>query len=393
MNNKLNNISTKNLNRKPNENTDESLLTSSKASFFVDPVKAILKLVNLAAMPFHHLIPAKLLLPNFPLSQNEETQTRSKTQESKNKADWINLINNDLSPQEVMLYSNVLEQKFFEFNGEKLNQINWKVFLKNPIQGCAEFYLAEMFLFKKLLFELKNEQLESLSFDMGSFEKNFKTEDYAALRSVIGTLIGIEADRNEIDEKIFRMFFNSLASDFEIFNSSFMINNTPQWQVEKRANVLLGDYFKSNFSQLSRRLDRQKIVTEGSEPMIIHLYLEVLEFWLEWQRNVQKISFDFDLLEKIKDARSIRFYEITKLLRITEDSLKEGVFSATLEIDYEKFVALFPLPQLNDEKSIKQQIRQIIAPLRKEGYLKSFNLRTPNSSFSTNSSLKFRFND
>lgn len=58
-------------------------------------------------------------------------------------------------------------------------------------------------------------------------------------------------------------------------------------------------------------------------------------YWYDWQQTAIKAGFDFELLENLPDARAIRFYELTKLLRVTSYDETTNNLPGALEIDYE----------------------------------------------------------
>jgi len=45
--------------------------------------------------------------------------------------------------------------------------------------------------------------------------------------------------------------------------------------------------------------------------------LELSDYWVHWQRAARAAAFDFDYLETITDAHALRFYELTKLQRVS----------------------------------------------------------------------------
>ena len=102
---------------------------------------------------------------------------------------------------------------------------------------------------------------------------------------------------------------------------------------------------------------------------------------------------DFEFLETLADARAIRFYELTRLLRLTPAGENSSKLSDELEIGYELFRQLLPLPQLRTENEIKDQVNDLIRPLLADGYVRDFRLKNNNPESTAKGRLHFKFGD
>lgn len=117
-------------------------------------------------------------------------------------------------------------------------------------------------------------------------------------------------------------------------------------------------------------------------------------YWNAWREAARSSRFDFDYLETIREARALRFYELTKLWRALSRITESAGLPAKMEIEYEKFAALMPLPLLNGESRIKAQIARMIQPHKEGGYVKSFSLKSSLEALGgRRTRLVFRFGD
>jgi len=121
--------------------------------------------------------------------------------------------------------------------------------------------------------------------------------------------------------------------------------------------------------------------------------LRLTKYWLEWQRDARAARFDFNFIETLEDARLIRFYELTKLLRAQSTDNGKNKLPDKLEIEYDKFISLMPLPQLRSDREINAQIKFLIKPLKASGYVKSFILDADWRGVTAADRLVFRFRD
>jgi hypothetical protein len=118
------------------------------------------------------------------------------------------------------------------------------------------------------------------------------------------------------------------------------------------------------------------------------------DYWLDWQRTARLSGFDFDFIKQFSEAKTIRFYEVTKLSRVSKSQQNIEELPKKLKITYEKFIALMPLPKYHSEWEIKLQIKELTNPLKTSGYLKSFSINMNSSSGADSRvTLIFRFID
>ena len=96
----------------------------------------------------------------------------------------------------------------------------------------------------------------------------------------------------------------------------------------------------------------------------------------------------------------MRFYELKKLWRLqaiadtTADfAVAAAVLPDTLEIEYDRFAALLPLPRLRSNWEVTYQIREIIKPLKAAGYVKSFAVKNDWRGLDRAGRLVFKFRD
>jgi hypothetical protein len=206
-----------------------------------------------------------------------------------------------------------------------------------------------------------------------------------------------------------RLFFDSLMSSFNLTISGSIddagnnetSSNKKHKKIGKKVfvsnphniNAYRGFGSKRIKSWIGRESDElDESNGHTSETTIYRIRLS--DYWLDWQQTARIAKFDFDYLQTMTDARAMHFYELTKLCRVPPDAEEGDKITNKLEIEYEKFVLLIPLPKFRSEREITQQIRQLIKPLKTSGYVKSFRVNIEwRGITSRDTRLVFRFND
>jgi len=340
-------------------------------------------LALLMSMPFHHLISAREIysslsakakqsnksinIPSIYESPNERLKLFQSSVVSAGRS------SSQLKKQKTQPQSkkqSIILNRFIQLgltntapSGEKF-EFDWQVIFNDELQGCAEIYRAEMLIFKRMLYE----QEENLKSPLKLTNENFsKYLDYELFDSLTG---------NETE----KLLINSLSAKHRISvttldrRSNESISNNEEFKRTTNKKRKSEAVFNSeeNLSILIGRL-------HGWESYLINelmIYeLKTGAYWSKWRQAAKLAKFDFGLLEKMNDARLIRFYELTKLLRLASYNETEQSLPAELEIDYESFILLMPLPKYLTDNEIKNQIQNLILPLKKIDYINSFSFR------------------
>lgn len=386
---------------------DAPTLLSARRGDAFGPVAAterLLDSVNRAAMPFHHLISAVLLAPSAGLTETERAvyQSRPADTAARRQLFWQSLIARGASAKEAALFDDAIECRCLEFGGtdRRLIEVDWEVLYRDPLEGCAELYLAEMFLCKRRVYEADDGLRAALEVAADDLARYLPEDVFAPL--VAGS--------------IERLFCDGLTASFTLAVSdsknpnagtgkqppdksgtSGRIVKSPKI-VESEKRKIFHDYFDRGATEIAARVETW-LSQSGGQPEKTIYRLRLGDYWLDWQRAARRAGFDFDYLETLNDARRVRFYELTKLWRgAAASSLAasdpDGRIAARMEIEYERFVALMPLPPLTSEREVSRQIGALIEPFRKHGYVKSFAVRGDGrDNAMRRARLVFRFND
>jgi hypothetical protein len=330
---------------------------------------------------------------------------------------------------EAELLDKPLGCHFTGYSGETPFEADWRVLSYDSLQGCAEIYLAEMFLIKRRIYEAGD-----------NLRAGFELSSADLLR-----YLSVEKVAPVLAETINQLFLSSLSSSFTLnvnggtneIEADAIKNQAAENQTIEKPGKTVSDSsknFKSRAARLGKRVeswisrnaeeeggqenkeyedvkgvqsaedgkgdnDNRKDVGYENDTVIYRLRLA--DYWLDWQRTARLSKFDFDHLQTISEAGAVRFYEMTKLWRVPVAVGAGNKLPAELEIEYEKFAALLPLPVLHSARDIKLQIGDLIEPLKGEGkgtgrgaYIESFTLGSDHrDAGGSGSVLVFRFND
>ena len=350
--------------------------------------------VSLAAMPFHHLIPAAQITSDSVLNSlgaNKSISTISHAERL--QIFWQSLAINGASAKEAALLDDSLEGYFVQLVDNRLIEVDWEVLYFDELQGCAEIYRAEMLVCKRRIYETGEDLrvvLELTDEDLIPY-----------LNEEVFTLL--------TDTSPERLFFDSLMSSFNLTISGSTDddrngkNSTDKKHKKSQKGISASNPHNINaYRGFGSKRVESWMGREGDELDEAHghtsetnIYrIRLSDYWLDWQRAARIAMFDFDYLQTLTDARAMRFYELTKLCRVPPDAEEGDKITNKLEIEYEKFVLLMPLPKLSSEREITQQIRQLIKPLKSSGYVKSFRVKTEwRGIASRDTRVVFRFND
>ena len=351
--------------------------------------RSLLDSVNYPAMPFHHLIPAALLAFDFSFTQEHGSSYQSDKLTSGKHLFWQILAARGISAKEAALFDDSIECSFIDLNGVYLIQVDWEALHYDVLEGCSELYLTEMFIFKRHLYEAGDDLQDSLE---------FSGDD-------LGAYLPEEIFTPQLVESAVDLFFDSLITNFTVTVSRTA--DTLEKARSRSEPSLFPDLFTSHITQGSRRAKGWSNMGRTSKGIRTSVYtVGLANYWHDWQRAARLAKFDFDFLHTLTNARSVRLYELTKLWRVPPPpqtdaepetgtrAVKETPVPQKLEIEYEKFAALMPLPLLKSAREVKEQIEELIKPLRKGGYIKQFVLKDDWRGNSVRSiRLVFRFKD
>ena len=207
-------------------------------------------------------------------------------------------------------------------------------------------------------------------------------------------------------EHLHRWFLHNLLASFALTVSRFKENSeTPPDNKKKRKTKTRTDEFVNYRTEVARRISSSvstelEDTADSSDSADVKVYrLSLAEYWLDWQSAACAAVFDFDLLANLTDVRAMRFYELTKLWRLraiagtASDTTAAVALPNSLEIEYDRFAALMPLPRLRTDWEVAYQIREIIKPLKAAGYVKSFAVKDDWRGLNRAGRLVFKFSD
>ncbi|HEY0460612.1 MAG TPA: hypothetical protein VGC97_15855 [Pyrinomonadaceae bacterium] len=349
--------------------------------------------------PFHHLISAAQLT-------SDEISFLS-TREERRQHFWQLLAAQGIPASEAALLDDSLNQRFIERTTGAPVEIDWEVLYHHELQGCAELYRAELFTWKRLIYEAGDDLPPVVEFDARQIPK---------LPNII-----MPADYGFRGKN--RLFLDNLTAPFDLAFSTKILNtgrdirqeaNTKTRKKQQSALEYLSHFYAygskraeswvaagrsgtaalrlKNKGGTERRCEDDQIESHRTAGMTYHIWLA--EYWNAWQRAARTSQFDFEFLKTIPEARSLCFYELTKLWRALSIDKESAVPPAKIEIEYEKFAALIPMPLINSERKIKEQVTQVIKSLKTGGYVKSFSLKGSSQDISWRRALLvFRFGD
>lgn len=366
----------------------------------------------LTSLPFHHLLSAEsiyssvvakypdLNISNLPKTPNERLKLFREAAIGQTDTTAMPVVLNryiQANFSENISFENESSQK--DLNGvdlanssENKLEIEWQVIFRDELQGCAEIYRAEMLIFKRLLYK-QNEELQS-PFELTG-EKFPQYLDYKLFNVLTN-------DQTEM------LLINSLAANYKLSISipgeNAKNGNGLARELTARKDIEKADRkIEQNATLLTDRIrgwesyyaDEENIdlnsLNNENEPKLRIYSLKLGIYWHRWRKAARLAKFDFDLLETIDDPRAIRFYELTKLLRLSFYN-KTQKLPDELRVNYEKFVSLMPLPKFRTKDKIEHQIANIIKPLINAGYIKSFT-NEDNLEDKINNFLLFRFGE
>jgi len=336
---------------------------------------------RLEIFPFHHLISAPLLVPVAePHAEQREAHRLGQSHSTREQLFWQSLAARGISAKEAALFDDSIECSFLEPDGSHLIQVDWEALHYDALAGCAEFYLAEMFTCKQRIFEAVDKLPDSFEFSTNDLLPYFSEEIF----------------KPPFAEKFVDLFLDGLSASFILTVSH--TGDKPDkssGRGKPPPPPLFPDIFQSHLTRGSKRINEWSGTQSPANGNQTDSYtVNLANYWRGWQKAAILAKFDFDFLKTLTDARAVRFYEMTKLRRAHPIYSTGDKLPGKLEMEYEKFVSLMPLPRLTSEREVKRQIDDLIRPLKQNGYIKSFTLKPDwrnNSIRSTR--LIFRFNN
>lgn len=353
------------------------LPTVSKVTQFSESnvLEKLLAEVNLSIFPFHHLICADSLFPwddelrkiHLPAMREPEISDKKLRE-----LYWQALAFNGISAKEAVLLDDINSAFVEEINGESV-RFDWEVRYKNCLQGCAENYMREMFYCKRRIFEAGDDLRTILEINESVLVSNIPDEiaEYLRIRDPEELLV------------------NSFGTQFT-FSAKYKIQ-TDSEKDKKSLNIgsqrirIIRNRIESYLFQRPKTAKKNR---NGS------YRFKLSDYWLDWQRAALLSKFDYDFIQYVLEAKVVRFYELTKLCRVTKTMKNGDELPKKLTIRYEKFIALMPLPKYHSEKEIKRQIEELTLLLKSGGYLKSFSIKHDLASGNDcQTTLVFTFND
>ena len=398
---------------------------------------------NVIMFPIHHLIPAEKLSSVF--LKTSGSIIKSQTAEeyrNRRRMFWESLAENSVDAKYAAFLDDSLWCRFNDLSEEKIVEVDWEVLYYDDLQGCGEIYRAEMLSFKRLVYEADSELRKVLEIKDQEFLQYYSPDKFGNVEieyykelffdSLIApftiTVSGFKNINNEIsnDESYIKSSKNKqnsrvkkkLLSETFDFYRAFSAKRIESWMseeynAEKNHNgdevdkgcLIIPDRRMATQTLSSKKKPSQAKETPKNHDFSTTYRLSLTDYWFEWQRAAKRSDFDFDLLSNLSDARAVRFYELTKLWRAVPDAEKTENFTRKtlnktsknlpkrMEIGYEKFAALMPIPYLRYENEIKQQIKELIEPLKECGYVKSFALKSDWRGFFSGGKLIFSFMD
>lgn len=397
----------------------------------------LLAAVNIAVLPFHHLIVFEHLAPALDSVPAKQKKTSSSLHQptslmsSQERRDLLrrSLAESDEFADEAQLLDEPIGCHFTGYSGEAPFEVDWRVLSRDSLEGCAEIYLAEMFLVKRTVYEADEDLRVSLELRSADLLRYLPFGSFAPVSA----------------ETFDQLFLNNLASSFTL-NITGVVNDAKDEEIKNRAdaNQAIGKPVEnvgqvltdstSRATQLGNRVESRMSMNaedesvkereeyknvaggqsaerdrgvdgnwnnEGHESNNVIHRLRLSDYWLDWQRAARLSGFDFNRLQNVGDARAVRFYELTKLWRVTSPVKAGEKLADHLEIEYETFAASMPVPVLGGERKIKRQIESLLEPLIEphggdgKGYVESFavHFKTLPATNDSTALLVFRFND
>ena len=354
--------------------------------------------VPLEILPFHHLIsfaplasvPAQMTLPPA------ESAAMVGDAEARRQLCWQALAANGIPVREAALFDDALRCRLNEYAEKRITETDWTVIYHDALAGCAEIYRAELLFWKRRVYEAGD--------DLRTFVEIKETDLLAYFNGTALT--------NLSGGRITQLFLDSLNASFTLDvrsaatgkDGALPESETAAARQRTRRWTSSSGPFDEHYSTGGGRIGFW-IYSDGdeegggespggasrSEDRIFRI--ELSDYWLRWQRAARAAAFDFDYLETITDARALRFYELTKLRRVSPEQSSATTLPTTMTIAYAALAALLPLPRLHSERRINEQLARIIEPL-KNGYVRSFAFRTDSSGAAERSpQIVFRFDD
>lgn len=357
-----------------NDTKQDQVLKSSKTGDEFPKPQIPLKYIT---MPFHHLISARLLSSNSTTHLWNTTPQPSSI--SRQQSFWQSLAAHGVSANEAALFDSIVGHTLLELDGENLMQTDWEVLHFDALEGCAELYLAEMFLCKKRIYEAETEIASEMKFFGDEIARHLPTTIFTA----------------DLVDNIIHLFANNLMASYNltVSNAKLDFKKSQFGRAKKEAD--LADLFRSHITAYAGRASGWHHQKSNNNHDEADVYIaDLSNYWTDWRQAARTAQFDFNLLASLSEARLVRFYELTKLLRAISMKLSDDNFPNWLEIKYEHFAHLMPLPLFTDERKIKKQINELVKPFKQNGYIKSFALKSDWRGGSVRDArLRMRFDD
>lgn len=372
-------------------------------------------LAHLTAMPFHHLVSAESLLLALSSDSNNSDQL-SIPSIYESPFERLKLFQNAAIYFEQKTSKENRHQKtsldrFIQFvftdndpSGKKV-EIAWQVIFNDELQGCAEIYKAEMMIFKRMLYEQEEILKSRIEFTNEIFPQhlNYKLFDEltgneteklllnslsANYQMSVTTLTNHSNKNNENnDEKI--SFQNKSKSKTNNSNSDGNLTvstrrsygwkslenneNNNAMSAENNSTKTVGNYSRNEFKKNAAVLECSNKTISKDESSSIYKF-NLSGYWSKWRQTARLVKFDFGLLETFEDTRVIRFYELSKLLRLASLREESQSLPAELRINYKQLTMMMPLPRFSTEDEIKEQVQYLTEPLEKVDYIKSLSI-------------------
>lgn len=357
---------------------------------------------NIVLYPFHHLLSAAQMM--------SAGSVNALTGEDRRRFFWQSLAAHGITAPEASFLDDSLNCYFTFQVGKTWVEVEWEVLFRDELQGCAEIYQAEMFVWKRLIYEAEQPLPSVIEISDNALPEFPK----------LAILKSSDASKRH------RLFLDNLSTPFELAlnyqtSDASSTDRRSAANENKRVNIDKSDPDGENlfYSYGSKRIEKWNSVTvaqsrgsqrlspstdsveteqgvtgDPSDSAGIIYRLKLDSYWLDWQRAALKAGFDFPYLETLSDARALRFYELTKLWRSGLMKKGESRVPKRMDVEYAIFAALMPLPLEKSERKIKRQIDRLLAPLKLDGYLKSFAVKPARwRNGSRYARLIFRFND
>lgn len=343
--------------------------------------------IQIEVLPLHHLIPANNLTATK-LPENIKLAEESYVERMRRYLQSL-LIGGSLA-SEIVLLDETLHFQFSNHDDRgNFIETDWEVLHFNVLEGCAEMYLAEMFIIKRRIYEAGKDMKSVIEITNEDLSPYLKEKTFKML----------------FDGDLVDLFVDSLSAKFSLsingIGSGNETSDSKRRTKKAKKTLVLPDKFNSyqikttgrvkDYLGTSKSKGKSK---DGEKTVLKTIRITLSEYWLDWLQTAQIADFNFNLLETITDVRAIRFYELTKFLRVTSDANSGNKLQDKFEISYDRFASLMPLPKLRLESEINHQIKSLVKPLKEKGYLKSFSINDYWRGVGSNSiKITFRFND